>query len=478
MIARRDLPSGLIWKAALAVVGALVLFRGAAMLAGGNVTGGVIIGALAVAPFVFFAMWRYPLIFPFGLLAALVPFDALLQVGGTGANISRFVGYMTLGAFVLYMLRTRAVLRPPTHWYGWLCYVAWAAFTTVWSIDSPLTQSWIPVMSQLLILLTLCAIYPIQSLEIRVLPWIIIGSGLFTAFIEIATGKTAFGARTTLEINGNFLDPNHFSAYFMLPLGLITARFLLDRDGRRRIVWFAMAIAICFAILKCGSRGGFIGVGVLMVYAAIRTRHVFQIGAVLVTGLLASLASPTVWERFNDPTQGNGAGRGGLWSVGIHALPHYWLFGSGFGTFPDVYDHDYFTVFQRISPGWGFPAHNLLVQSSVETGLIGVTTVLVAWFLTIRATRFIQPNHELYWQRIGSECMMVGLFNSALTIDMLWWKYLWVALAFAALVANAARPRFLIAPPGLARRSAVQLGRRVPVRVALRPQPLLQRADQ
>ncbi|MBD5653709.1 MAG: hypothetical protein IAI50_00835 [Candidatus Eremiobacteraeota bacterium] len=103
-------------------------------------------------------------------------------------------------------------------------------------------------------------------------------------------------------------------------------------------------------------------------------------------------------------------------------------------------------AYQRNFEGWTRPAHDLLLQSSVELGIAGGVIVVTAWFASFRQNANIRFGTPLFPMRVAAEAAILGLFVEALTLDMLWYKYLWVGLSFSLLVANAYRPRPFVRP--------------------------------
>ena len=272
---------------------------------------------------------------------------------------------------------------------------------------------------------------------------VLIGAyGIYAYF----TGQRLVGTRLSLSEGKIHVDPNHYAAFLIIPIALVAARFLTDR---RASVRFASVLALAlFAVnvFFSGSRGGFIGMGFVLLYLGVRTRKYVLTATLAALGLAISFAIPNVWLRFADPTQGDNSGRNDIWAVGLHAFPHYWLVGAGFATYQHVYDDFLIQSYQRMFAGWNRPSHNLIVGTAVELGIVGLALVLVAWWTSIRQTWNVPAAHPLAPVAYGAEAACVGLFVCALTVDMLWYKYLWVALMLVVMTSNAIRSRVLWSP--------------------------------
>jgi O-antigen ligase len=82
-------------------------------------------------------------------------------------------------------------------------------------------------------------------------------------------------------------------------------------------------------------------------------------------------------------------------------------------------------------------AHNMIVSTSVELGLIGLLLLLVAWFFQFRTVSRIARSSRLFDLRLAAEAGMIGLCFIALTVDILYFKYLWIGFMIAVLIRNA-----------------------------------------
>lgn len=450
-------------KKALAVGGGFFALLVLARYAMGSPLHGAEIALLALAPIGVYFGLRRPLLFPYGLYLLVVPFDPLFTFsGGPGTTLSRYLGIAVVASLVSRMVLLRRAYAPPWSWYAWCAVLVVMISSTIWSIDATQTIGLSTMMVQLFAMYTLLAIYPASRADLSLVARLTAGCGTIAA----AYGLFAYASGTqrlqdTRLSIGNakmHLDPNHYAAYFFIPAAILVAWLLYEAK-----IWRRVGISLCLAavvlnVLLTGSRGGLISVGIVLLYSGIRARKYLTTGAVAVSAFLLSLAAPSVWQRFTDASQSDGSGRAELWAVGLAALKHYWLLGSGFGTFEFAYDQYFLNAYQRNFQGWTRPAHDLLIQSSVELGVAGAALVVFAWFASFRQNASIRFGEPLFAMRVASEAAILALFVEALTLDMLWYKYLWVALSFSLIVANAYRPR-AFGQARLARRSPAAAGR-------------------
>jgi O-antigen ligase len=172
----------------------------------------------------------------------------------------------------------------------------------------------------------------------------------------------------------------------------------------------------------------------VVLWIAIRARRRIVAGIFVVAAIAISIMQGDVWQRFiGDET---GAGRSDIWKVGVAAFRQHWLAGSGIGTFPDAYNRVYLSVPHHFYINWSRPAHDLIVQSFTELGIIGGILVLSAWWLQFRELSCIGRADPDLWLRVGLEAATLGYFVAALFIDVLDIKQTWMIPILIAVVVN------------------------------------------
>ncbi len=233
------------------------------------------------------------------------------------------------------------------------------------------------------------------------------------------------------------LDPNHVAASLLMPIALTVGALLGMRDVRVRFLALLSLVTMLATVFLTGSRGGLIALAAMMLYIALRTRYRIQILALMAFGGVASLLVPTVWDRFADKGLQGGSGRLFIWDVGKLAFKDHWLSGAGIGAFPAAYNHELLATFQPVFQGWSRPAHNALLSAAVELGILGAALLVFAWWRTWQDSR----------GNVVIEAAIFGLAIAAWFLDVLVFKYIWLAFGMAALVKNAAEPHFLRGGP-------------------------------
>jgi O-antigen ligase len=181
------------------------------------------------------------------------------------------------------------------------------------------------------------------------------------------------------------------------------------------------------------SRGALIAFAVGVLYLIVRSRRRWQLISLATVVSVVIVFIPGVIARFSDPTAGDASGRYQIWHVGFAAFKHHWFAGHGFGMFMPAYQSAFLEFSQ---PAVGMQRiqmpHNIVVEFAVELGLIGVALMLYAWWSQFRTLREIGPQEGGWFDaRLAVEATTLALFVSALSLDLLTFKYLWLAISAA-----------------------------------------------
>ena len=386
---------------------------------------GIALIAIGIAPFALYFTLKRPLIFPLGLYIMMVPVDGLLLNSST-ATLTRFVGIATSVALLFHMVIMRRVLVPPKSWAIWGIFMLLASLTGLWTIDPDRTAFTISQLIALYVFFTILALYPADRKDVRIVGALIVASGvLFAAWglFDYLTG-IRFQGRASVFMGATMLDPNHAAASLLLPVALAVGTLLETRNIWLRLASLVSSGMMVALLFLTGSRGGLIALAVMLLYIAWRTRYRFQILAIMAVGGLASLLAPTVWDRFADKDLGGGSGRLFIWDVARLALKDHWLAGAGVGAFPAAYNHALFSIYQPVFQGWSRPSHNAFLCAFVELGIFGGVLHIIAWYRSWSDSR----------GNVVIEAAIVGLAIASVFLDVLWFKYIWLAFMMAVLV--------------------------------------------
>lgn len=237
---------------------------------------------------------------------------------------------------------------------------------------------------------------------------------------------------------GTYVNKNHFAGLMAMALPMLMALWAAEvlpptgpkgevlrdhprnRDVKlaRRLLLSVFVLAVVLALLFTRSRAG-IGCG-LAVLAAASMSLVWNAGSIharVILGLIAALALALgayigltpVLERFTaEEISLSYAGRvriaAGTLAAGIDFLP----FGSGLGTFADVFERYQLESF----PGYIDHAHNDYAEAFLELGVAGIAAIallMAAYVVRWRRLLTRRLSRSLGYLRVGAGLGMLAL---------------------------------------------------------------------
>jgi len=402
-----------------------------------------IVVAIGAAVAIALAVHR-PVLFPFLAYIAAVPFDNLLQTGG--GTVTKFLGAASAIAFLLVMLDRRRTIAPPIAIVGWAAFLVWSVASLTWANDPAFGSQALLQVCELFVLCAIAATLRVRVAEIKPMMLAAVVGGVASSLYGIymfhsghITQSDALSQRLSISLGSrSFINADHFAGALVFPLAIALTGFLRLR-GWGRVASGSAFLLMLGGVLVSATRGSLVAVGVMAIYLGIVERRRLQLLILGAIGLAASAAMPNIWLRFLDPEQGGFGGRLGIWKIAAVAFREHWLVGAGTGNFRLAYSDAYLAVGQ---PGyfyhrWMEDSHNLIVNTSVELGVIGVVIILVAWVLQFRTTIRIPRRSSFGAVRTAIETGTIGLFVVAMSVDLMWYKYLWIAFMLAVLARNA-----------------------------------------
>jgi exopolysaccharide production protein ExoQ len=418
---------------------ALALVFLAALLAGGTPLRIGLVFAIVLSPFAVYLTFVRPMLFPYALYILLIPFDNLLNLSGTG-TITRFLAMACAPLFILWCLWNRKSSPPPKTLIPLAALLTWILLSATWATNQPDALAVIPTYLGLALLYAALAFTPIKLSEFRILLLAVAASGVIAAVYGAHTYYNMPSVpaeqamqRLSVQVGTTQIDPNQFANVLLLPAALFIMYLLRTRWLTLKLLALGGLGITIATIMLTESREAMIGLSSIVLYYLWKTRRRLELILIVCAGIGITLLvqSPAaIAARIGDAFTSGGAGRSDIWKVGFEAFKHNWLFGSGIGTFADVYDFYYIRVHQTFgNAGWTRPAHNLLIHYSVEIGIIGLGLLLWFWFSHFSALRLIRRGHPLYDYRVMLEASFIALTIVALFIDLFTYKYAWLVFA-------------------------------------------------
>jgi probable O-glycosylation ligase (exosortase A-associated) len=294
----------------------------------------------------------------------------------------------------------------------------WFAITIVYAANVPIFSQHIePGMGQLLrvskvLFVTFLTILLVTSRERLRNLYLVLAISIGV----LAVKGAVFGARTGGEARvwgppDSFLaDNNDLALATNMALPIL---FFLAAEEKRR--WLRIALRIAFvcgiiSVLLSYSRGGLLGLVIVLGAVALTSRHKLLAGAFLLAcATLVFSYAPDKWmDRMGGLYHGNidrsAEGRLNAWEFAIVLTKHYPLTGGGFETFtPDL--------FQRYTPSLFFAGpHSIYFQTLGEQGYVGLALFLgllgSCWRSLWRLSRLAKRVPSLKWT--GPYAYMLG----------------------------------------------------------------------
>lgn len=208
----------------------------------------------------------------------------------------------------------------------------------------------------------------------------------------------------------------------------------------KRVLFVALPVTAIMSLIATNSRGALVGVGAVGVWMLARTRH--RVRAFLALGALTAvviLVMPEEQkERFRTMGEDNTSENRFLyWRRGIEAFKSHPVTGIGYENWASYHQANYGTI--------ALP-HNIFVQGGAELGtlgLVGMIGLIASSFVVNRRTRKIasqlgERGHFMEMTARGLDGAMIGFLASGFFVTVLFYPYLWFALALTSALHAAA----------------------------------------
>jgi O-antigen ligase len=418
----------------------------------------VVGAAIALTPLMIYLALKRPLGFPFAIYAVLSEFDHLFPPGPLG-TVAKFGGILVIAMLLIKALWIKRMVKPGREAFVWFIFFVWVGASMAWTEDPGRGMLQMQQYIGLFVLYVLLSIAVADITDMRLAIFSVIGAAIAAAAIDLSTygsnvaSKTALIRATLSNTRSNFVDPNHLAASLQMPIALLLIMMLRERNPIIKGCYLLGCAVLGGGMLVTGSRAGLVSVGVVFLFLFVRSNHRLQLAIIGIGGALLSLAIPTVWTRFGDETTGELGGRLPIWHVGFAAFKDHWLIGHGAGSFLASYEQALRKAFEPPSFFYNsIESHDIFLYAAVEFGVIGVALLAAAWWFQFRALKDIPPGDPFYDLRTAIEAGTLALLVEACTLDLLTFKYIWIAFGLTEIVRGV---RLRLATPDSARYSAL-----------------------
>jgi len=203
------------------------------------------------------------------------------------------------------------------------------------------------------------------------------------------TGQFSANFLSRLETNkvfSTFVFPPALAGYLILLLPLALAFFISVRAGWRKVFPGLTLILGGLALFFTYSKGGWVSFLLSLALLAFiilgrKHRFLFFVSFLIVMGLFPVLVFSGVFPLVKFQGFVNSLHvRIDYWKAGLGMLRDYLPFGSGLGTFGNLY-----AKYQLAGAGETQMAHNNYLQIWIETGILGIVSFLWLWVAFLKA---------------------------------------------------------------------------------------------
>ncbi|MGH9844017.1 MAG: putative O-glycosylation ligase, exosortase A system-associated [Blastocatellia bacterium] len=338
------------------------------------------------------------------------------------AQVSLAVAMATLIGYVLFELTQRA----PRLGANWLLLLLWGqlSLATLLAVSQDVAKGkFIELSKTILIALLMTAMVDSQKRA----RWLLIGTTLAIGFLAF---RSNFGILITLGQSriygpgGAFEDNNDYALLLNVaaPVAFFVAR--AEKDLRLKLVCYVLAAMMIITVPFTLSRGGFLGLCVVMLGLALKSKHkLIGVAAVVLAGAIAfSLMPNRIIERVGTirtarETDQSAQMRLDAWRVSWLIVTDHPLFGVGPRNMLEIY-HNYLGAGMDV--GSVRVAHNSFLQMAVDgglpalfffLGLIGLSSWRLRMTRSVLKTR--APDSPLIAYCHGMEVALLAYFVSA-----------------------------------------------------------------
>lgn len=310
------------------------------------------------------------------LFVFCMPWEKGILVSGIG-SIARVAGILAFATGAIAVARRRKLRQPNLILLAGGIFVAWSAFSWLWSIDPGATVARVATLAQLLAMMWL--IWELcrgprrqaQLMSAYVLG-AVVGAGV--TFFRYSMSMQTYYRRYA----ATGFDPNDFG--LILAVAIPFALYLAYRHGGWwQWAWYASGLFVIAALLLTASRTALICTFVGFLFVPLMWRQLRN-GQRLACGVLlgylivslVGIAPSASRERLStipgEITQGSMNSRKTIWKSGARYWLQHPVLGAGAGAYPEA-----------VRPELGVPslkdaryvAHNTFLSVSVETGILG-----------------------------------------------------------------------------------------------------------
>ncbi len=353
--------------------------------------------------------------FPFALLMLILTTGAV-ALGRMRLRSWHLGDSLMVGMSVLILASSILAWRPSDSFKAFDAFFSWVlVYFLITTIVTSADRMWLFLLAYLL--------YNIKMTQHGVRQWHGVGFGFAGGGATCAPGWFQNSGECGAQMD------------MLFPVGFFF--FLAARAWWGKITrwgfFAALPLGAVLTIVASSSRGALMALaGIALWFALKHPKRVRMLVAVAVAGALVWAIVP---EGFRERFQTMGTDRNSIkrleyWRDGWTILNQHPLFGIGYDNWLDFY--------RTTINDWGQVPHNIFVQSSAETGyigLIGFVALILGTFLINARTRALAPGVPQLgeWFRNMAhafDAALVGYLIAGSFVTILYYPFFWINLAF------------------------------------------------
>ena len=373
----------------------------------------------------------YAFLLPFGSAITLpVPLPAPFD---TPTSVVGLLVMLGLLAHLILVPRSAPRLLPAVP--VWLAFATFVGLSFAWSVVAALTVDEISILLSLVILYALVMLMPVDQADLRrVEEAIVLGgavAGAYGIVLLLGSGFALTGNRFAVAGGvGKGIDPNITAATLVLPLAIAIGRAMRATSHVARVAFWTAGAMIAAAIVLTGSRGGILSAfAVIAVHVLTHPKRariaLVGIGLVVIAAGTLAIAPDVLQKRITRP---GSSGRTDIWRTAMQRCDQFCVAGSGYGTFPTVYQEALHTEPSARGMDLPFVAHSIWIGALIETGIVGALLMILALLLVGRD--LMRLPMEVRGPPLAG---FVGVLVASTFLSTLGFKYFWMVLMYAGL---------------------------------------------
>jgi putative inorganic carbon (HCO3(-)) transporter len=343
------------------------------------------------------------------LFTVLIFLERIPAISSSGVTFIKLAGGVLALAWLLVMTKRDSrvpllIHHHPVLAYSALLLLCWTLASMLWATD-PVTARLTALRFAQGVLLIFIIFSAVR--ERRHLTWIVyafLAGAVLSAVVGLsgATQAESIDFSGSDRLTGGIGDPNELAAVLLPALSFALFMLMTKKGVLLRCLLLGAAFICALALFRTESRGGVIGLGVMLLAGLVlsgpvraRATVTMFVTSGFALAYFAFIAPPQALARLTAFSEGGGSGRTDLWAVAVDISRNHPLVGIGAGNFPLV--EPSYAFGNRNLPRFDLivdtpkVVHNMYLHVLVELGAIGfilfAVLIVCAFATAFRALR-------------------------------------------------------------------------------------------